>query len=150
MNTYAYGSGNPLLNVDVRGQFALPLVPIAIGTWRLYKMYRVAQALKKYKDAIRSTSNNEAGKDETCPTDVPDVDWSDPMQPPLGPDGEEWPWRGPDAPGGARGGYVNPNNPDQSAHPDLNHPAPIGPHWDYTDRKIGGWRIFRSGTVRKK
>ena len=31
--------------------------------------------------------------------------------------------------GGDKGAWVNPNTGD-SLHPDLNHPMPIGPHWD--------------------
>lgn len=48
--------------------------------------------------------------------------------------------------------YVNPSNPDQSANPDLSHPAPVGPHWDYTDRNKTnpGWRVYPGGQINKK
>ncbi len=46
--------------------------------------------------------------------------------------GEGWEWRGKDPPGGERGAWHNPDT-GESLHPDLDHPAPIGPHWDYVD-----------------
>ncbi len=98
------------------------------------------------------TSDNES---EWCPDpdSIPDLDWGDPSNPPVGADGQPWPWRGPDDPGGKRGAYVDPNNPGVSTHPDLNHSPPIGPHWDYTDRskgKKGKVRIFPDGTIEPK
>ena len=42
-------------------------------------------------------------------------------------------WRGkPGCPPGTKGNYYNPIT-KESLHPDLDHPAPIGPHWDYID-----------------
>ena len=42
-------------------------------------------------------------------------------------------WRGkPGCPPGTKGNYYNPRT-KESLHPDLDHPAPIGPHWDYID-----------------
>ncbi|MYM90342.1 hypothetical protein GTP91_24615 [Rugamonas sp. FT82W] len=71
------------------------------------------------------------------------MDWKDPTKPPVDPNGEEWVWHRKPPQGGDKGGYVNPSNPDQSAHPDLAHPEPVGPHWDYTDRNKDnpGWRV---------
>ena len=60
-----------------------------------------------------------------------------------------WEWRGPDAPGGARGGWVSPDS-GQSLHPDFNHPAPVGPHVDWNGPKGERWRIFPDGTVKPK
>ncbi|WP_419810190.1 RHS repeat-associated core domain-containing protein [Bacterioplanoides sp.] len=82
--------------------------------------------------------------------DIPELDWNDPSTPPVDSDGNEWPWRGPDEQGGDRGGYVDPKNKDVSVHPDLNHAPPIGPHWDYTNRKKGGARIHPNGNVTPK
>jgi RHS repeat-associated protein len=86
------------------------------------------------------------------PGEIPTLDWNDPTKPPIGPNGEEWVWRGKPPQGGDKGGYVNPSNPDQSAHPDLAHPAPVGPHWDYTDRNKDnpGWRVYPGGKIDKK
>lgn len=82
---------------------------------------------------------------------LPHFDFNNPGAAPKNPDGTPWHWRGPDAPGGPRGGYVNPGNPDQSMHPHLSHPAPIGPHWDFTDRQQGGgWRVSPDGSSQPK
>ena len=42
-------------------------------------------------------------------------------------------------------------NPDtgEILHPDLNHPQPIGPHWDFRDILKQWWRIFRNGKFPK-
>jgi RHS repeat-associated protein len=61
---------------------------------------------------------------------------SDPSQSP----GEGWEWHGKDPPGGERGGWYNPDT-GESLHPDLNHPGPIGPHWDYIDPKGNKHRL---------
>lgn len=53
---------------------------------------------------------------------------ADPTQSP----GEGWEWRGQQPVGGDKGAWYNPNT-GESLHPDLDHPLPIGPHWDYTD-----------------
>ncbi|MEN3160385.1 polymorphic toxin type 37 domain-containing protein, partial [Alkalimonas sp. NCh-2] len=83
---------------------------------------------------------------KNCPSDVPDFDFDNPEQNPVGSDGVEWPWKGKPPQGGAHGGYKNPNGP-HSLHPDLGHGAPIGPHWDFNDRKGPGWRIYPDGST---
>jgi hypothetical protein len=94
-----------------------------------------------------SSADRTAQPNVPSPEECPRVDWKDPTKAPVGPDGTPWEWRGPDPQGGKRGGYVNPNNPGQSVHPDLNHPEGIPPHWDYTDRGNGSWRLFPDGSV---
>jgi hypothetical protein len=86
------------------------------------------------------------------PEDIPSVDWGDPAKPPKGKDGRDWTWRGKPPQGGKDGGYVNPSDKDQSAHPDTNHAPPIGPHWDFTDRnrEPKSWRFFPDGRVEPK
>jgi hypothetical protein len=42
---------------------------------------------------------------------------------------------------------VNPDNRKESLHGNLDHKAPIGPHWDQTVRGVGGWRIYPDGKV---
>ncbi len=38
--------------------------------------------------------------------------------------------------------YYNPKT-DQSLHPDLSHPEPYGPHWDWKDSNGQWWRLYR-------
>ena len=56
---------------------------------------------------------------------LPPYPGNDPMTPP---DGYEWRGKGPQ--GSREGSYYNPET-GESLHPDLNHPEPIKPHWDY-------------------
>ena len=81
----------------------------------------------------------------TVQASMPPVPWADPTQPP----GADWEWRGPDAPGGEKGAWYNPGT-GESLHPDMNHPAPIGPHWDYVDPNGQGWRVYPDGRMEPK
>jgi DNA-binding CsgD family transcriptional regulator len=44
------------------------------------------------------------------------------------------------------GNYWNPKT-RESLRPDLDHPPPIGPHWDWRRRPDNWWRIFRDGSI---
>jgi hypothetical protein len=72
---------------------------------------------------------------------VPSFNYADPTVAPTNPDGTAWEWHGPGEQGSPWGAYVNPENPGQSMHPNLDHDDPIGPHWDFNDRIFGNFRI---------
>ena len=63
--------------------------------------------------------------------------------------GKDWEWRGKPPVGGPKGGWYNPDT-GESLHPDLAHPDPIPPHWDYIDPSGNGWRLFPDGTATPK
>lgn len=65
------------------------------------------------------------------------------------PPAEGWRWRGPDAPGGDRGGWVSPDG-GESLQPDFGHPKPIGPHVDWNGPNGERQRIFPDGTAEDK
>jgi uncharacterized protein RhaS with RHS repeats len=67
--------------------------------------------------------------------------FEDPTQPP----GPDWEWRGPSD----KGSWYNPNT-GESLHPDLGHPDPIGPHYDYRAPDGSFYRIFPDGTIQPK
>ena len=70
---------------------------------------------------------------------------NDPLKPPPGTE-----WRGNGDVGSKKGNYYNPKT-GEWWHPDLNHPAPIGPHWDYGIRgSIREWRVFLDGRIELK
>ena len=48
--------------------------------------------------------------------------------------------------GSKNGNYYN-TQTGESLRPDLSHPMPVGPHWDYKDSAGKWWRIFKDGTV---
>jgi RHS repeat-associated protein len=83
-------------------------------------------------------------KDTIGPNKTPNPP-SDPKQSP----GKGWEWRGKGAPGSAEGSWYNPGT-GESLHPDLNHPDPIGPHWDYRDPSGNDWRIYPDGNASPK
>jgi len=60
----------------------------------------------------------------------------------------EWKGRDPNTPG-RKGNWVNPKT-GEKFNPDLNHPGPIGPHYDYTDPSGGQWRVFPDGRIMPK
>ncbi len=67
---------------------------------------------------------------------------TDPAQSP----GPGWEWRGKGPVGGAEGSWYNPGT-NESFHPDLLHPDPIPPHYDYRDPFGNFYRVFPDGTV---
>ena len=71
-----------------------------------------------------------------------------PASPNISP-GPGWEWRGRGAVGSPQGSWYNPTT-GESLHPDLNHGAPIGPHWDYKDPAKIEWRIFPDGRKEPK
>lgn len=89
-----------------------------------------------------NSSASNSGQGTPCPKKLHDLTKGDPTLPPD----KGWEWRGPDAPGGARGAWYNPAT-KESLHPDLQHPDPIGPHWDYTDTQGNAFRIFPDGRM---
>ena len=59
-------------------------------------------------------------------------------------------WRGSGPPETGHGNFVNMKT-GEWLHPDLNHPAPIGPHYDYIPYKNGPvYRIFPDGSIKLK
>ncbi len=55
--------------------------------------------------------------------------------------GKGWEWKGTGSPESGRGNWVNPET-GQKLHPDLNHPAPKGPHWGLTNPDGSKWDYF--------
>lgn len=77
------------------------------------------------------------GTSSTQPVPVP----TNPATPPA----PGWVWKGSGAPGSSKGAWTNPAT-GESLHPDLAHPGPIGPHWDYKDSNKKNWRIMPDGS----
>jgi len=66
--------------------------------------------------------------------------------PTKAPPGTEWRGQPGSTPGSPEGSYYNPST-GESFRPDLNHPDPIGPHWDYRAPDGTWYRIMPDGTV---
>jgi len=99
-----------------------------------------------YKDGQGRRSSDEPGS----PPYRGDKLGNDPTKPPA--NGFEW--RGDGPPGNKQGSWVKGSKKDgdlQSLRPDLDHPKPIGSHWDYSGRDTpSGARLFPDGTWEPK
>ncbi|UQX88701.1 polymorphic toxin type 37 domain-containing protein [Jatrophihabitans telluris] len=60
--------------------------------------------------------------------------------------GTGWEWRGTGDPGTSKGSWYSPNT-GESLHPDLGHPGPIGPHYDWKAPDGTTYRVYPDGTV---
>ena len=86
--------------------------------------------------------DGEAKKEQKAPK----YPGNDPSKSP----GKDWEWRGPDQPGGDKGAWYNPKT-GETLKPDLNHPEPIEPHWDYIPYKNGPqFRLYPNGELLPK
>ena len=172
-NMFAYCSNNPVNYFDPTGEYSEALNPswtatiwlallalidgplpvgeilgAVIGTLIVADTLRAAQnktsdnSTDKPQDPPSSVQNPEE-----VPSDVgiPDVKYPG-NDPTIAPDGYEWRGKGPQ--GSKEGSYYNPDT-DTSLHPDLHHPDPIGPHWDYNGPE-GEFRIFPDGSIKPK
>lgn len=92
-----------------------------------------------------SKGNNgktESGKENTnSDKKIPDYPGDDATKKP----GEDWEWKGNGDAESGKGNWYNPNT-GESLHPDLNHPEPIGPHWDYVAPDGTQYRIYPNGS----
>jgi hypothetical protein len=80
------------------------------------------------------------------PAPVPAWPGDDPTQ---APPGTKWKGKPGSTPGSKEGNYYN-EDTGESFRPDLEHPKPIGPHWDYRDPDGRWWRIFPDGGMLPK
>ena len=144
LNTFAYAEGNPLTFVD-----SLGLQPDWI-CWRFPVTCLALKLVSPRPNALTCKVDPANplppflnSKPVPPPPTLPNFDFNDPKKPPTNPDGKKWDWHGPDAPGGDRGAWVNPDDPDQSVHPDIDHPPPVGPNWNSMIAMLlvrdGGW-----------
>jgi hypothetical protein len=70
---------------------------------------------------------------------------TDPTQPPA--PGFQWKGNGP--PGSPQGNWHNPDT-GENFHPDLDHPPPKGPHWDYDAPDGSSYRWYPDGRMEPK
>ena len=87
--------------------------------------------------------------EEKTDSNVPDIPY--PGDNPSKKPGDDYGWKGQQPEGGKKGTWANDKTGEQ-LHPDLDHPQPVGPHWDYTDgtKPKKWWRIFPDGKILPK
>ena len=164
INLYAYCANNPVMYSDISGNFAFLLLGIVITMTctQILELAAIAVAVTALIWWIDSGSektinfiNDTILKSDENDTNLPSLpegwDFDDPTKSP----GEEWEWRGstdepvPDEYGKYHGNWVNKDTQDW-LHPDLNHPLPEVPHWDYGKHNGPSWRVDRNGNMTPK
>lgn len=86
----------------------------------------------------------------SCSEGTPKTEIKYPGNDPSKSPGPDWEWRGKGDPGSGQGSWYNPKT-GESLHPDLSHPDPIGPHWDYQPYRGGPeYRLLPDGTLQPK
>ncbi|MFW6295895.1 MAG: RHS repeat-associated core domain-containing protein [Halothece sp.] len=172
LHKYLYANDNPVLYTDPTGLYAgiyafvapnliIPTIVFTagiVGTFAINTNDHVEELLEKaniYGGFLISTAEILAKNislattgEELDPSDIPDA----PPETDSPPDSSgDWEWKGkPGEPvGGDKGAWVNKKTGEQW-HPDLSHPEPIGPHWDYKDKQGKRWRVFPDGRKEPK
>jgi RHS repeat-associated protein len=128
ISTYAYVGDSPLGRIDPLG---LQEVLFRIGGLLSEESIVPKPLIEPVKPLPPSAPAPQ------LPEDFPKIP-ADPTQCP----GKGWEWRGASGtkPGDPRGGWYNPKK-DWTLHPDMDHPEPIGPHWDWIDENGNKYRI---------
>jgi len=116
-----------------------------------YNDYKASQSVSEPDDAEKGVSESSKGGGDNNdnnfqPPMLPDVKYPG-NDPTKAPEGTEW--RGPGEKGSKEGSYYNPET-KESWRPDLDHPLPIGPHWDYKDANKVWWRVYENGEIKLK
>lgn len=93
----------------------------------------------------RSIATEAAGVEGGLPKLGAEPNFQNPAEAP----GSGWEWRGNGDPGSSKGSWYNPES-GESLHPDLGHPDPIGPHYDWKAPNGVTYRVYPDGTVVEK
>lgn len=155
---YLYASGDPVNASDPTGQLAyeeeieIPCWPFC-GEANREALEYLKEGFQELGDTIESGWNSIFGNDESaegpapgqCPLTPPTVpNFEDPTQPP----GPGWEWKGRGEVGSNEGSWVSPGG-EEKLHPDLNHPEPYPPHYDW-ETPHGDYRVYPDGEVEPK
>ena len=164
-NMFAYCHNSPVAFYDTEGNMATEATIAATNWWNpigwiaggilVVEVVVVVVAISEEIDSESAIESHEISEkqanEEPTPTvssskkekekpKTPDVTYpgDDPANPPDGTS-----WKGKGSQGSKQGNYYNPKT-GESWHPDLDHPDPIGPHWDYLDPNNIWWRVGKN------
>lgn len=159
LNTYGYTYQNPLIYTDPFGlasvagcanpAYAAECAAAGIGAGgRAPDAVNAGGArLFCWLTGLCSANEEDASGSNHCPTpENPSWPGDDPT---TGPPGTEWKGAPGSTPGDGRGNYHNPDT-GESYRPDLDHPDPIGPHWDYHGPDGEKGRFYPDGSYEPK
>ncbi len=165
---YFYGADDPVNYVDPSGLDASPvpvapeapacLTPETIGPCLVvvgggYVLVEGAKSIihawggeepgNDEGEALLKQRQAEEGARKVCSEISPN--FNNPAKSP----GEGWEWKGNGPEGSSEGSWVNPET-GEKLYPDLNHPEPLGPHYDYTAPDGSQYRIYPDGRIEPK
>ncbi|MCF7806183.1 MAG: hypothetical protein K9M07_03295 [Simkaniaceae bacterium] len=164
INLYLYLRNNPIKNWDSDGNFALSLPVVVWGArgasflvpglapviWGLtagvlaYQTGKIVKTkLDERKEEKRLQELKEQANKKKPPYDGFELG-NDPTKQPA----KDFQWKGKGNPGSKEGSWVKgEGSTKEILYPDLEHPGPIGPHWDYTGPDFrDGTRLYPDGT----
>jgi len=165
MNLYQYVLNNPFSFADPDGQFIIA-IPLLALTWKVVAAAAVAAFVGYELEHQFGHSHSDLGKAFGAAVGQmakgslglalnQAVDTEKKKKPPykgdeLGDDptkcpGEGFEWRGKGKPGSRHGSWFN-SDTGESLHPDLDHPPPKKPHWDYESTDGEKARLNIDGT----
>jgi hypothetical protein len=160
LHKYLYTGNGPVNRTDLTGKAALNIAKTVISGYEAHALaigiaaYAVATnsdvlfdiAIKIDSNLIKVMALSALGfSTNAAVVAVTMPDFWDPTKSP----GDDWVWRGKGEVGSPDGAWYNPDI-DESLHPDLDHPGPVGPHWDHVDKDGKKWRIKPDGTAEPK
>ena len=138
--------------LDGTGVGAVAGVPINIASWGLITvgaglvgtgvtgLANEAAGNSQVEVWKRDDGAGGGGGVENRPSGEPN--FADPNRSP----GDAWEWRGNGTPESGQGAWYNPKT-GESLHPDLNHPEPIGPHYDWVSPEGQAYRVYPDGGI---
>ena len=158
-NLFVYCGNNPVNLVDYNGKTPAAVLTLALaeptllgelilaGAIAVVGGVLIAKNISAIFNYLKGKSKDKTPESSQPLNDSDELDIEYPGDDPtIAPEGYEWRGRGEQ--GSREGSYYNPEN-NSSLHPDLNHPDPVGPHWDYNGPE-GKFRIYPDGSIAVK
>jgi RHS repeat-associated protein len=161
---YNYAGDNPLSYGDSVGLLWTPLaggaggadvacgatfeIPgVDIGTCGAAAAATGAAAIGAAVGVVTAVAGEEGGDEGEAELKEKEAERGNCGNPASSP-GSKFEWKGNGPVGSSEGSWFDPEN-DESLYPDLNHPEPQGPHYDY-EGPSGKYRIYPDGRIEPK
>ncbi len=101
------------------------------------------QVIESGKWLVHQMEKKESEQPKSTPPTIPATPGTSP--------GPDWVWKGRpgSVPGDKDGNWVNPTT-GETLRPDMDHPDPVGGHYDWKDPSGKWWRIYPDGRIEPK
>ena len=158
---YAYSGDNPVNLGDPTGLEVLPFPvdgpagaalcadPVTAALCVGAGGYIIAKGAESIVNTWAGEEGGDEGEAELKRREVERESCKPNFNNPAEPPGEGWEWKGKGPAGSKEGSWYNPDT-GEKLHPDLEHPDPQGPHYDYEAPDGSKYRIYPDGKVEPK